>query len=133
MGRLLTTPYNPNDPRGRERELQKIPVSRPAIFVSGNGLYRYILRRVVQGHVIGGELFMHPDSNPSSVQQVYEDHVATLSPAERLRLVELITRHLAKPLARPGSISREEEILPDGTWQPIDHRGDLTEWRDRVL
>jgi hypothetical protein len=73
------------------------------------------------------------DSHPGNVQQVYEDHVATLSPAERLRLVELITRHLAKPLARPGSLTREEEILPDGTWQPIDHRGDLTEWRDRVL
>jgi hypothetical protein len=73
-------------------------------------------------------------SASSNVQRVYEEHVATLSAPERLRLVEIITRNLAPPLARPGSLTRvDEEFLPDGTWQPMDHRGDLTEWRDRVL
>jgi hypothetical protein len=72
--------------------------------------------------------------NSSNVQRVYEDHVATLSAPERLRLVELITRNLAPPMARPGSITRiDDEFLSDGTFQPIDHRGDLSEWRDRVL
>ena len=70
--------------------------------------------------------------NSSNVQRVYEEHVAVLSAAERLRLVELITRNLAAPEQRTA-ISSDGALLPNGTWQPMDHRGDLTEWRDRVL
>ena len=71
--------------------------------------------------------------NSSNVQRVYEEHVAVLSAAERLRLVELITRDLAAPEQRAAGMSGEGGLLPHGTWQPMDHRGDLTEWRDRVL
>ena len=71
--------------------------------------------------------------NSSNVQRVYEEHVAVLSAPERLRLVELITRNLAAPAERPGMLSPTDRIIADGTWQPMDHRGDLSEWRDRVL
>ena len=71
--------------------------------------------------------------NSSNVQRVYEEHVAALSGPERLRLVELITRDLAPPATQPGGITVENRLMSEGTWQPIDHRGDLSEWRDRVL
>jgi len=71
--------------------------------------------------------------NSSNVQRVYEEHVAVLSAAERLRLVELITRNLAAPEEPAAVVSADGALSPNGTWQPMDHRGDLTEWRDRVL
>ena len=71
--------------------------------------------------------------NSSNVQRVYEEHVSGLSADERLRLVELITRNLARPAAKPGPLPEHGRLMTDGTWQPIDNRGNLTEWRDRVL
>ncbi len=67
-----------------------------------------------------------------NVQNIYNEHVQALSPAERLRLVELIMRGMAAP--EPGHTA---DVLDGPTldvpdWQPIDHRP-LSDWRDRVL
>jgi hypothetical protein len=70
----------------------------------------------------------------SSVQEIYDVHVAGLSAGERLRLVELITRGMAEPrleevAAIPTPIVRE---MPG--WQGGgDQRGSMAEWRDRSL
>lgn len=69
---------------------------------------------------------------PSNVQHVYDEHVSTLSPPERLRLVELITRGMAQPEPivvqgiEPGTMTE----LPG--WQHTDPRG-VVQWRDRAL
>ena len=74
-----------------------------------------------------------------NVQQIYEEHIAGLTPAERLRLVELITRGMAQPdpIALEGEVSAVEmaleELRPLPGWQSTDRRGDLSEWRDRAL
>ena len=67
--------------------------------------------------------------NSSNVQRVYDEHVAGLSGPERVRLVELIMKDLSPAAAEVV----QEQLISDSTWQPIDHRGDLSEWRDRVL
>lgn len=71
----------------------------------------------------------------SNVQRIYDEHVAGLTPAERLRLVELITRSMStsSPMVAMEEDGLTVELRGIPGWQPIDHRGDLTEWRDRAL
>jgi hypothetical protein len=68
----------------------------------------------------------------SNVQEVYDIHIAALSPGERLRLVELITRGMAEP--EPAKAIEHAQSLRDMPgWQAGERRGDRTEWRDRTL
>ena len=69
----------------------------------------------------------------SNVQHLYDTHIAILSPGERLRLVELITRGMAEP--KPDKLVEvHPQTLRDMPgWQAGERRGDRTEWRDRAL
>jgi hypothetical protein len=69
----------------------------------------------------------------STVQQVYEDHIASLSAAERLELVELITRGFAPiPEQKPVEAAIESLRQMPG-WQGGERGRDATGWRDRAL
>ena len=70
----------------------------------------------------------------SNVQHLYDTHIAILTPGERLRLVELITRGMAEPQAEEKLVEIHAESLREMPgWQAGERRGDRTEWRDRAL
>ena len=69
----------------------------------------------------------------SNVQRIYDDVVVSLSSAERLRLVELITRGLAQPEAAKDVESPAIALQAMPGWQVPDRRGGQSEWRDRAL
>ena len=69
----------------------------------------------------------------TDARTIFEAYVADLPAEERLALVELITRSLAKPdvvkaVDLPAIALRE---IPG--WQAGEQRGDRSEWRDRML
>jgi hypothetical protein len=68
-----------------------------------------------------------------NVQQVYDAHVACLSPTERLRLVELITRGMAQPEPIDAHGIEPALFREIPGWQDPEPRGDLSHWRDRAL
>jgi hypothetical protein len=68
----------------------------------------------------------------SNVQRIYDEHVSTLSPGERLRLVELITRSLAQPEPIAVSVLDPATITQIPGWQSTDQRS-VHQWRDHTL
>ncbi len=76
--------------------------------------------------------------NSGSIQNLYDEYIALLTPAERLRLVELITRGMAN-LAPTVSASATLDSDPSrisaevSRWQGLENRSNGAEWRDRAL
>jgi hypothetical protein len=68
----------------------------------------------------------------SNVQRIYDEYISTLSPTERLRMVELITRGMAQPEPINVSPLDPTTITEIPSWQATDQRG-VTQWRDRSL
>jgi hypothetical protein len=69
----------------------------------------------------------------STVQQIYDDYITTLSAEERLELVELITRGFAPlPPQKPVEAAIQSLRAMPG-WQDGERGRDTTEWRDRAL
>jgi hypothetical protein len=70
-----------------------------------------------------------------SVQRIYDELVATLSTADRMRLIELITQSMAEPALATESVKPNEiplSALPQlPGWHINERRGG--EWRDRAL
>jgi len=67
-----------------------------------------------------------------SVEEIYQQHVQSLSPAERLRLIEITAHELVTPLAQSVSIERHDWIAVRGIAPNLLEGEDAQEWVSRT-
>jgi hypothetical protein len=67
-----------------------------------------------------------------SVEEIYQQHVQSLSPAERLRLIEITAHELVTPLAKSVSSERHDWIAVRGIAPNLLEGEDAQAWVSRT-